>query len=328
MTHIIKQLSVLGMATPLFLLVWRNSQKEFDDIFTETTTIALSGMVEPKAEAVSGMAEPKACGLSVMFGSYEKTAKEPKPGLNPAAPLFLFTDRNDLLNNSPSSSWTPVAVNPELWEEDCARFKGERNNPCNNTNPFNLGKFFKTQFYRLPALREAGCNVVIWFDGSIQLHNETFMTQMESRAERGQNFVTYEHDYRRKGLIKNEAAASNVPKYSSSYRFGAPQPPQPVLEQYDHYLATGFTEKWFGDGFRNEYGMYVTCMVMFDLRQPITKKFLDCWWEEIVKWTTQDQISFPYCAWKLGVIVHALPDAWAKGTSKKNVYYTKMKHGV
>jgi hypothetical protein len=266
---------------------------------------------------------PQICGISVLFGDYEKSLKEPRGGaLNP---LFVVTDREDLLNRKKKSSWTPIRMDPTLWKEDCVRFEGARNNPCNNTNPFNLGKFFKTQFYRLPFLQEAGCNVVIWLDGTIRINDITFMGHMASRARRGQNFVVYTHQ--RKGSVHAEARASNYGKYNSRVFAGKPQPPQPVMEQYQHYLAQGFRERWFGDGHGEEYGLYVTCMVMFDLRQPITKEFLDCWWEESVRWTTQDQVSFPYCAWKLGVQIHALPDLEADGTFQTNSFFTKLRHG-
>lgn len=276
--------------------------------------------------------EPKVCVISVLLGNYEKSAKEPSPPLDPSRPLFFITDREDLLNSKESSQWKPIRVDPSLWKDDCLRFQGARNNPCDNINPFNLGKFYKTQFHRVPELTAEGCNVVVWLDGSIQLTNATFMKDMASRADRGQNLVVYAHHESREGRIDKEVGESIVfRKYTSNKFAGHPQPVQPVMEQYQHYLAQGFKERWFdgnGDQHRRSYGMYVTCMVMFDLRQPVTQKFLDCWWEESVRWTTQDQVSFPYCAWKLGLHVHALPDAEISGDSDKNPYFEKLKHGL
>ena len=84
----------------------------------------------------------------------------------------------------------------------------------------------------------------------------------------------------------------------------------------------GFNERWFENttwfnesmGLEaniNRYGLYVTCMVMFDLRRIETKPFLDCWWRENILLSTQDQVSFPYCAWKHNVSVTGLPDSEA-----------------
>ena len=79
------------------------------------------------------------------------------------------------------------------------------------------------------------------------------------------------------------------------------------------------------------YGMFVTCMVLFDLRRSITRKFLDCWWRETVRWSTQDQMSFPFCAWDLGVDIAALPDGNVlrndQGDFNNNKWFQKMKHG-
>lgn len=39
-----------------------------------------------------------------------------------------------------------------------------------------------------------------------------------------------------------------------------------------------------------KYGLYITCMVMVDLHKSETKTFLDCWWNENILRSTQDQI--------------------------------------
>jgi hypothetical protein len=272
---------------------------------------------------------PRVCAISVMLGQYEKTMKEPLEPLHSDAPMFMVTDQEGLLQTS-NSAWTPIRLNNSLWQEDCLHYIGARNNPCTNVNPFNLGKFYKTQFYRVPEIQQAGCDVVLWFDGTIRLHDATFFQQMASRADRGQNLITFVHSATRRGTLKAEVEASNFPRYTAPKLNGVAQPPQPVLEQYQDYLAQGFREKWFdasGNMHRPEYGMFVTCMVLFDLRLRITRQFLDCWWNESVVWTTQDQVSFPFCAWKLGVYPHALPDAEVWGTVQSNSLFEKLGHG-
>ena len=101
----------------------------------------------------------------------------------------------------------------------------------------------------------------------------------------------------------------------------------------------GFEEQWFENttwfnesmGLEaniNRYGLYVTCMVMFDLRRIETKPFLDCWWQENILRSTQDQVSFPYCAWKHNVSVTGLPDSEAPdGNYGDNNYFQKLQHG-
>lgn len=285
------------------------------------------------------------CGISVMFGTYEKSVKEPTQAFFPNFPLFLVTDQDNLLHPNGTAAnntaWTRVRVDSSLWQEDCLRpqFVGAKNNPCDSPFVFNIAKFYKMQFHRVPEVQEAGCNVVIWFDATIRIHGGTFPGHMAHRADRGQNFVVYVQEQHANGTLAREAQESRYGKYGGKQdaAFG---PPQHVWEQYQYYLSKGFREGWF----RNEswyerfmgverndakYGVFITCMVMFDLRKRITKRFLDCWWTENVLRSTQDQISFPYCAWKLGIPIHALPDKEnSEGSAIHNAYFHKMDHGM
>jgi hypothetical protein len=194
------------------------------------------------------------------------------------------------------------------------------------------------QFYRIPELIEAKCNVVVWLDGTVQIKTGAFLESMADRAARGQNFVAYVQ-HGRKGGVGDEAMRSAVHnKYMGKWgdAFGQHQHTD---MQFQHYLWMGFKERWFeatpwfkesmgiDENFRR-YGVFVTCMVMFDLRQKATKPFLDCWWMENILRSTQDQVSFPYCAWKHNVAIHALPDKEAPvGWYEENECFLKLQHG-
>lgn len=280
------------------------------------------------------------CGITALLGGYEKTPKEPMEPLDPKFPLFLFTDQEHMLNpgsdESNTTVWTRVHVDSSLWQDDCKDYVGARNNPCDEPFLFNIGKFFKMQFYRIPEIIEAKCNVVIWFDGTVKIKMGAFLGRMADRANQGQNFVVYTHDG--DGRISTEVGRSvGFGKYLGQWDgFG---PHQHVDEQYQYYLSMGFKERWFENttwfnesmGLEaniNRYGLYVTCMVMFDLRRIETKPFLDCWWRENILLSTQDQVSFPYCAWKHNVSVTGLPDSEAPdGNYDDNNYFQKLQHG-
>lgn len=288
----------------------------------------------------------KICGISAMLGNYEKTIKEPRGWVGPPSPrhpLFVATDQEHFLHDydKNNTAWTRIPVNSSLWQEDCKRqeYVGAQNNPCDQPFLFNIAKFYKMQAYRVPQIREAGCNAIVWLDGTVQIKAAEFLGTMADRAAIGENFVVYVHGPEREGFIKTEVRASAFGKYQGR---GGPNfgPHQHVAEQYDYYMKMGFREKWFQnetwfdeyngvDENRNKYGMYVTCMVMFDLQQAETKKFLDCWWEENILRSTQDQVSFPYCAWKHNIKIHALPDAGGGVGDDfgNNVYFVKLGHG-
>lgn len=73
------------------------------------------------------------------------------------------------------------------------------------------------------------------------------------------------------------------------------------------------------------YGLYITCMFMIDLRKSESKQFLECWWRENILRSTQDQVGFPYCAWKLNTKIHALPDEKDPiGSWMENPYFRKL----
>lgn len=43
--------------------------------------------------------------------------------------------------------------------------------------------------------------------------------------------------------------------------------------------------------------MWLTSLIVFDLRHAHTRAWLDTWYAETQEWSSQDQLSFPYVAW-------------------------------
>jgi len=178
-------------------------------------------------------------------------------------------------------------------------------------------------------------DVVVWLDATVVLINPETARHMVRLVDAGRNFITFEHI--RMGRISEEVAASRSKKYlAPSEVYG---PAQDVDGQYAGYLAEGFTEKWWlseydapmGIKDRPKYGMWVTCFVAYDAKSRETISFLNSWWTEIVQRSTQDQVSFPYVAWKEKVYPFSLPgDASGlvvTGGHRENSIYKKMSHG-
>lgn len=276
----------------------------------------------------------RVCVVSAMLGNYEKF---PKGRIRKSSlhSMFMVVDEHSKAAVENSTLWTAVMLDKDWWMEDCYRFQDAGNNPCETDDPFLLAKFPKTQPHRLPVIRDSGCDIVVWMDASLELHHKNFFNDIVSLANNGSNFAVFPHTRSRQGEIYTEAKRSvNAPKYNG----------QDLSGQYSSYIQQGFKEHWFDnhtfiDKFGNRYshkrdvryGMFVTCMVLFDLRRSITRKFLDCWWRETVRWSTQDQMSFPFCAWDLGVDIAALPDGNVlrndQGDFNNNKWFQKMKHG-
>jgi hypothetical protein len=70
-----------------------------------------------------------------------------------------------------------------------------------------------------------------------------------------------------------------------------------MKSQYDSYKC---------DGFKDDVGLYSTsCMIRRNTE--CGKKLSSMWWAEIEKWSKRDQLSLPYCLWKLQITPGIIP---------------------
>lgn len=208
------------------------------------------------------------------------------------------------------------------------------NSLTRNRHPFNLAKVFKMQFYRFFDLTEY--RAAVWLDGTIQIIGpQTAGLVFHLLAEQGRNLVTFEHS--RRGLLSAEAVASKTEKYEGTHWGCCDQPYQNVTRQYEQYLQEGFSEKWWleeydapmGISKRPEWGLWVTSFVAFDLHSPTSFEFLDAWWRENVVHSTQDQVSFPFVAWKMKVYPFSLPSPGVSaGSWMRNDFFARAEHGM
>lgn len=52
------------------------------------------------------------------------------------------------------------------------------------------------------------------------------------------------------------------------------------------------------EGMPPNFGL-AECGVILSRRSDLTREFFDRWWSEITRWTSRDQMSFPYVWWKM-----------------------------
>jgi hypothetical protein len=59
-------------------------------------------------------------------------------------------------------------------------------------------------------------------------------------------------------------------------------------------------------------------------------QFLDLWYLQTLKYTTQDQIGFPYVVYKTNLIPYTLPNKEIVGEfpAKNTKFYIKHDHGI
>ena len=88
--------------------------------------------------------------------------------------------------------------------------------------------------------------------------------------------------------------------------------------------------------FRNKYperkpfGVWITCFIAFLNNDEFVTKFLNNWYLQTLKYTTEDQIGFPYVCQKMHFSPYTLPDNEIQGLEPhiKTDFYTKYEHGI
>lgn len=275
--------------------------------------------------------------VTAITGGYDQTTKRPKPQTIPAD-FIVYTDNPDI---NTQGVW--VVVNASRYREGLDESDMSPryiNSLKTNTHKFNQAKWFKMNLHRLPELQVY--DVVTWLDGTVEITNEYTAADMLQLADAGLNIVVFEHNYER---METEVYNSHViGRYATTFWRGQRQPFQDVDAQFDYYVSDGFNSKWFesidprvlrlwpkfGRSKLPTKNNYVTCFVVFDMRNPDSSRFLDMWRFEVLSRTTQDQISFPYVLYKMRLLPHSFP--WPElaevPMNFTNSYFKKLDHGL
>ena len=131
--------------------------------------------------------------------------------------------------------------------------------------------------------------------------------------------------------MKNEAIdSSKNHKYYSTNLNGQPQPFQDVIKQYNDYIKDGYDELFFKNmnSYSCHFGVWITCFVAFLNKDNDIKEFLDLWFLQNLKYTTQDQVSFSYVCQKTKLIPYTLPNKEIFGDKphSNTQFYIKHEH--
>lgn len=163
----------------------------------------------------------------------------------------------------------------------------ELSNPF-GMNPRRLSKAPKMNPHGFPVLCEY--KYVIWIDGSIIVKNTKFVPEILSYLDKG--FVVSPHFETTRHCAYEEAAVSmTLPKYQH----------EPLQEQVDHYRSEGFPEN---------HGLYECGVAARKMDTPGLAEVGKLWLEENVRWSYQDQVSFPYVLWKTQFQPDRLPHSF------------------
>lgn len=86
-----------------------------------------------------------------------------------------------------------------------------------------------------------------------------------------------------------------------------------VAEQMKYYRAEGFPTK---------YGL-TACWVIIRRNTPGVQRFGETWWEEYLRFSCRDQLSFDFVRWRLRMRYDKIPGDLFKNTSR---YFQRCKH--
>ena len=282
--------------------------------------------------------------ITASFGTYERHVKTPKKQ-TVDADFICFTNSRVIAHDGWIIDETPYHLtHPNPLDNGLLH-----NSLAANKHPFNVAKYYKQSFHMIPRL--SGYEVVVWLDATLEIEYEgTSAWLLEKVVNQSQSVIGWIHSWRR-GYLAEEAwaawlyAADKYPVNDSSF-LGIWQPSQQTLTQYHQYLLDGYQDKFINNSVINSnfywdtvrtkvnntsphFGLWLTCFIAFDNKKRLVKEFLDLWYFQTLNYTTEDQVSFPYAAWKLNVTPYTLPDKeiWGDAPDKFTKFYWKHPHG-
>lgn len=264
----------------------------------------------------------KICFITAIYGNYEATCKKfVKQTID--TDFICFTNNDNIISNGWIIDTTPYhLVNKSEIDNDTYV-----NSLCNNKHTFNIAKYYKQSFINIPRLDKY--DVVVWIDGTIEIiYNRTSEYILHYIYK--EKIIGWHHEYRN-GILSKEVKASHDERYTSKFWNNQPQPYQDVDNQYKCYLDDGYNDIFFKriKSFTPHLGVWITCFVAFLHKDKDIKNFLNLWYLQTLKYTTQDQIGFPYVCQKTHLIPFTLPNKEIHGNEahKKTMFYIKHSHG-
>jgi hypothetical protein len=264
----------------------------------------------------------KICFITAIYGNYENSCKK---FVNQTidTDFICFTDNSNIICNGWTIDTTPYHIyHKNEIDEDTFT-----NSFCNNTHTFNIAKYYKQSFTKIPILEKY--DVIVWLDGTIEIIYDKTSEYILNNIYK-EKIIGWHHEMRN-GLLSGEVKASYFDRYTSTFFHNQLQPYQDIDYQYKCYLEDGYNDIFFKNlnSHTPHMGVWVTCFVAFLHKDMDVKSFLDLWYLQTLKYTTQDQIGFSYVCQKTNMIPHTLPNHEIYGDCPHDntMFFIKHSHG-
>ena len=263
------------------------------------------------------------CYITAIYGNYETSCKPfVKQTIN--SDFICFTDNEKIISNGWYIDTTPYHYEFKSKLDD----DNLHNSLVKNKHTFNIAKYYKQAFQNIPRLKDY--DVVVWLDGTIEIiYDNVSKWILENIDEK--HIIGWEHQWRRGSLYEEALDSTRNGRYTVTKHNNQSQPYQDVMSQYSQYMSNGYKQEFFSKEreLRPHMGVWITCFVAFKNKCAQVTQFLDEWYLQTLKYTTQDQIGFPYVVQKTKLIPYTLPDKTINGadTNFKTDFYYKHNHG-
>lgn len=263
----------------------------------------------------------KICFITAIYGNYESSCKKfVKQTID--TDFICFTDNENITSNGWIIDTTPYHyTNKSKLDND-----KYINSLSNNKHTFNIAKYYKQAFRNIPILEKY--EVIVWIDATIQIiydqASEYIMNNIYDKK-----IIGWHHEYRY-GILFEEVKSSHFERYTSTFLNNQIQPYQDIDAQYKQYLSDGYNDNYFKniESHTEHIGVWITCFVAFLKNDNSVKNFLNLWYMQTLKYTTQDQIGFSYVCQIKNLIPLTLPQGLIFGSPHHyTLFYVKHPHG-
>jgi len=196
------------------------------------------------------------CFITAIYGDYEKTCKKfVKQTID--TDFICFTNNDDIISNGWTIDKTPYHLINKSDFDDSTYI----NSLCNNKHTFNIAKYYKQQFRKIPILEKY--DVIVWLDGTIEIIYDKTSEYILNNIYK-EKIIGWHHEFRN-GYLNQEVSASHGQKYTSTYWSNQSQPYQDLDNQYKCYLDDGYNDLFFKNinSHTPHMGVWITCFFAF-----------------------------------------------------------------
>ena len=165
------------------------------------------------------------------------------------------------------------------------------------------------QYKVLPHVYLPEYKYSFWLDGTFKIKG-SIREYIYKFLKKDSNMINVVHT-ERDCVYKEYKASKIIPRY-----------PRAVMEEQ--------VESYKSEGFPEHFGLAVMGAIFRQHNDPKIIDLMEDWWDEIIKYTNQDQLSFAYVAWKndfhpsVSLIYYWDNEFWAKEEIEGKQYHHKV----